>query len=384
MKITDVELFLVEPRWQFLKLSTDEGLSGWGEPIIPGRAEAVAGAVRAMAEHLIGRDPDQIEDIWQQMFRGGFFRGGPILMAAIAGIDQALWDVKGQRYGLPAYQFLGGRAREHLQVYAWIGGDTPEAAARSAQARVGQGYRAIKMNGPYGGEMHWVADFAHADLVIERVAAVRQAVGPAVGLAVDFHGAVHKAMAKVLVKELEPLHLLFIEEPLLPENNEALREIARHSSVPLATGERMYSRWDYKQLLQDGYIDIIQPDVSHAGGLSEVKKIAAMAEAFDVAVAPHCPLGPIAFMTCLQLAACTPNVFIQEQVLDVHNVRGSDGLRYLTEPTVIQFLDGNVAVPTGFGLGMQVNEAAIREAALRGHHWRAPQFRHQDGVMSEW
>jgi galactonate dehydratase len=384
MKLTSFEQFQVEPRSMLLKISTDEGLCGWGEPVIPGRLESVAAAVTAISEHLIGRDPDQIEDIWQQMYRGGFFRGGPILMAAMAGIDQALWDLKGKRYGLPAYEFLGGRVRDRLQVYAWIGGSSPSELAAHARVRVTQGYQAIKMNGPHGGEMRWVDSFARVEDVVARVGAVRQAVGPAVSLAVDLHGVAHKTMAKILAKELDPLHLLFLEEPVLPENNEALREIAAHTSTPLATGERLYSRWDYKGLLQDGFIDIIQPDLSHAGGLSEVRKIGAMAEAYDVAVAPHCPLGPVAFAACLQFAACTPNVFIQEQVLDVHTLADGQGLRYLENPVAIAFADGFVSLPHGPGLGVVVDEAAVREAAARPPHWRVPQLRNADGTFSEW
>jgi galactonate dehydratase len=382
VKITQFELFVVPPRWLFLKISTDEGISGWGEPIVEGSAQTVEAAVREMADCVIGRDPDAIEDIWQTLYRTRFYRGGPVFMSAIAGIDQALWDIKGKRYGLPVYQLLGGPVRDKLRVYSWIGGDRPSDVANAARRRVETGFRALKMNASE--EMHYIETFDKVEAIIERVAAVREAVGSGVGIAVDFHGRLHKAMAKVVAKELEPFHLLFIEEPVLPENNEALREIANHTSTPIATGERMFSRWDFKKLLQDGYVDIIQPDLSHAGGISETRRIAAMAEAYDVAVAPHCPLGPIALASCIQLDINTPNVFIQEQSLEIHYNTDNDLLDYLENPDVFTYSDGYVGLPTLPGLGITINEAAVREAAARGHQWRGPVWRNSDGTVAEW
>ncbi len=383
MKITQLELFLTEPRWLFLKISTDEGLAGWGEPVVEGRAATVATAVKELEDYLIGRDPDQIEDIWQVLYRGGFYRGGPVMMSAIAGVDQALWDIKGQRYNLPVYQFLGGAVREKVRVYSWIGGKTPDDITKDAKAKLALGYNAIKM-GATDQPMHYVDSAARVDEVVARVGAAREALGTKVGLGVDFHGKIHKPMAKVIAKELEPFHLLFIEEPVLPENNEALRDIAMTATVPIATGERMFSRWDFKKVLQDGYVSVLQPDLSHAGGISEVRKIAAMAEAYDVAVAPHCPLGPVSFMACLQVDSATPNVIIQEQVVEVHDIHKSVPLQYLSNPEVFQFAEGFVAVPQGAGLGLKVNETAIREAAKRGHNWKVPPLRNEDGTVAEW
>lgn len=382
MKITNVELYRVPPRWLFLKLSTDEGLVGWGEPIVEGHAATVEAAVREMQGYLIGRDPNAIEDIWQVLYRAGFYRGGPILMSAIAGIDQALWDLKGKRYNLPIYEFLGGAARQKIRMYAWIGGDRPDDVGAAALERMGHGFTAIKMNATE--EMHYIDSFAKIEAVLERVQAVRDVVGKGFGIAVDFHGRIHKPMAKVLAKELEPFHLMFIEEPVLSENKEALREIARHTSTPIATGERMYSRWDFKALLEDGYVDIIQPDLSHAGGISECKKIAAMAEAYDVAVAPHCPLGPLALAACIQLDACTPNVFIQEQSLGIHYNRNNDLLDYMLDPTVFTYQDGFLALPQGPGLGIEINEAVVKTAAQAGHDWKNPVWRNGDGTVAEW
>jgi len=191
-------------------------------------------------------------------------------------------------------------------------------------------------------------------------------------------------MAKVLVKELEPFHPLFIEEPVLPEHSEALREIARHTTLPIATGERLYSRWDFKRLLDEGVVDIIQPDLSHAGGISEVRRIAALAEAYDVALAPHCPLGPIALASCLQIDACTPNAIIQEQSLNIHYHQTGGLLDYLADPSVFAYQDGSVAIPAGPGLGITINEEVVRHAARAGHAWRTPLWRLDDGTVAEW
>jgi galactonate dehydratase len=382
MKITALELFSVPPRWLFLKISTDEGIHGWGEPVVEGHAHTVKAAVREAADYLIGRDPDHIADIWQTLYRARFYRGGAVMLSAMAGIDQALWDIKGKRYNLPIYQLLGGAVRENIRVYTWIGGDRPADVVAAAKEKAAQGFTAIKMNASE--EMHFVESYATVEACVARVAALREAMGSAFGIAVDFHGRLHKPMAKVLAKALEPYHPLFIEEPVLPEHNEALPEIAAHAAIPIATGERMYSRWEFKTLLARGGADIIQPDLSHAGGISEVYKIAAMAESYDVALAPHCPLGPIALAACLQVDAVCANAFIQEQSLGIHYNQGNDLLDYLVDPSVFQYADGVVKLPTAAGLGIQINEAAVREAAARGHRWRNPIWRRADGSIAEW
>ncbi|WP_419670123.1 galactonate dehydratase [Alicyclobacillus macrosporangiidus] len=381
VKVARMELFLVPPRWLFLKLTTDDGLVGWGEPVVEGRAATVAAAVRELEEYVIGRDPNDIEDIWQVLYRGGFYRGGPVLMSAIAGIDQALWDIKGKRYGLPVYEFLGGRVRQRVRVYAWIGGDRPQDVGQAALEKKQAGFTAIKMNASE--EMHYIDSHAKVEAIVARVAAVREACGKDFGIAVDFHGRLHKAMAKVVAKELEPFHLMFIEEPVLPENHEALREIARHTTVPIATGERMFSRWDFKRVFEQGGVDIIQPDLSHAGGISEVRKIGAMAEAYDVAVAPHCPLGPIALAASLQVDASLPNVFIQEQSLGIHYNETSDLLDYLVDRAVFAYRDGYADIPTGPGLGIAIDEEKVR-AVAGDHRWRNPVWRNEDGTVAEW
>ncbi|AFC30224.1 DgoD [Paenibacillus mucilaginosus 3016] len=338
--------------------------------------------VHELMEYLTGKDPLRIEDHWNLLYRSGFYRGGPILMSAIAGIDQALWDIKGKYYHAPVYQLLGGACRDSIRVYSWIGGDRPSDVAREAKKVMDMGFTAIKMNGTE--ELQYIDSYRKIDETIARLAAVRDACGKELSIGVDFHGRVHKPMAKILAKELEPFRLMFIEEPVLAENNEALREIARHTSIPIATGERMYSRWDFKGLLADGVVDIIQPDLSHAGGITECKKIAAMAEAYDVALAPHCPLGPIALAACLQLDATAHNAFIQEQSLGIHYNESNDLLDYLSNPAVFTYQDGYVQIPQGPGLGVEINEEYVRKMAEAGHNWRNPVWRHQDGSIAEW
>ena len=381
MKITSLELFKVPPRWLFLKVSTDEGVAGWGEPIVEGRAETVRAAVEELSSYLIGRDPFRIEDHFQVLYRG-FYRGGPVLTSAVSGIEQALWDIKGRALGVPVYELLGGAARDRVRVYSWIGGDRPADMAESAKAQVAAGFTAVKMNATE--ELHYIDSHVKIEAAAARLATVREVGGVDLGIGMDFHGRVHKSMAKALVRELEPYNPMFIEEPVLPENHEALREVARHTTTPIAMGERMYTRWGFKDLLTDGYVDIVQPDLSHAGGILETRKIAAMAEAFDVAVAPHCPLGPIALAASLQLDACTPNVFIQEQSLGIHYNEGSDLLDYLANPGVFDYEDGYVAIPEKPGLGIEIDEEKVREAAKVGHDWKDPVWRNVDGTVAEW
>jgi galactonate dehydratase len=384
-RITDYELFSVPPRWLFLRVETSDGLVGWGEPIVEGRSRTVAAAVRELMEtYLLGEDPARIEDHWQTMYRGGFYRGGPVLMSAIAGIDQALWDVKGRSFDAPIYDLLGGRARERVRVYQWIGGDRPEGVARAAEEKIDAGFDALKMNAT--AELRRIDSPATVAAAVERVASVREAVGPEVDVGVDFHGRASKSMAKRLASALEPSDPLFIEEPVRPEQADALPGIAAHTTIPIATGERLFSRWDFKPLFEQGVIDVIQPDLSHAGGITEVKKIASMAEAYDVALAPHCPLGPIALASCLQVDACSPNTLIQEQSLGIHYNEGSDVLDYLVAPSVFEFEDGYVSLPDGPGLGIEVDEQHVRERAAEAGEtdWHNPVWRHPDGSVAEW
>jgi galactonate dehydratase len=378
-RIVRIETFIVPPRWLFVRVETHDGAVGWGEASLEGHAEAVDGAFASLRERFIGADADNIEDIWQVAYRGGFYRGGPVLMSALSGLDQALWDLKGRRLGVPVWQLLGGRVRDRVPVYAWIGGDRPDEVVEAAQARLAQGFKAVKMNAT--GEMGWLDSAQAFDDALERVAAVK---AQGLDVAVDFHGRLHKPMAKQLIAALEPLRPLFIEEPLLSENVEAIVQLSRLTSLPIALGERLYSRWDFKPFLEAAAVDVIQPDLSHAGGLSECKRIAAMAEAYDVGVAPHCPLGPMALAACMQLALTTPNFVIQEMSLGIHYNVGHDLLSYMRNPEVFEVHDGMVAALQGPGLGVEIDEDMVREAAKGAPSWRNPIWRGQDGSFREW
>jgi galactonate dehydratase len=382
-EIVDYELYEVPPRWLFLRLETGDGLVGWGEPIVEGRVKTVRAAVEELMDnYLLGEDPARIEGHWQRMYRGGFYRGGPVLMSAIAGVDQALWDLKGKRFGAPVYELLGGRARDRIRVYQWIGGDRPGEVGEAAREKVDQGFTGLKMNAT--SELRRVDTPAAVREAEERLAEVRERVGPEVDIGVDFHGRASKSMAKRLAKALEPYEPMFVEEPVLPEHNDALPAIAVHTTIPIATGERIYSRWDFKEVFESGAVDVIQPDLSHAGGITEVKKIAAMAEAYDVALAPHCPLGPIALASCIHVDACSPNALIQEQSLDIHYNEGSDVLDYLVDPGVFEYENGYVDVPSGPGLGIELDESYVEEQSEKTVDWHNPVWRHDDGSVAEW
>ena len=337
--------------------------------------------VEEFSKVIIGKSAEDIEDIWQTLYRTNFYRGGPIMTSALSGIEQALWDIKGKYHNMPIWQMLGGKCRDRIQVYRWIGGDHPRDTANAALEAIAQGYSAIKMNGT--DELKWIDTYQKLDETVERVEAIRS-VAPNLGIAVDFHGRVHKTMAKQLMKRLEPYDLMFVEEPVLCENEEEFLELSRSICIPIATGERNFTRWGFKSMLKRGGVDIIQPDVSHAGGILETRKISAMAEAFDVAVAPHCPLGPIALAACLQVDFCTPNAFIQEQSAGIHYNEGYDLLNYLKNPEIFQYKDGYCDLLTGPGLGVEIDEEYVRKMAVEGHDWHNPIWRDSDGVIAEW
>ena len=382
MKITRLTTFAVPPRWLFLKIETDAGICGWGEPVLEGRADTVAACVAELADYLVGKDPAAIEDHWTVLYRGGFYRGGGIHMSALAGIDQALWDIKGKALGQPVHALLGGPVRHKMRVYHWVGGDRPSDIVAGAKAAAAKGFTAIKMLATE--ELAYIDSHAKLDAVLERVAAVRQAMGPGFGIGMDFHGRLHRPMAKVLAREIEQYRLMFIEEPVLSEHVEALKDIKAQTATPIALGERLYSRWDFKTILQDGLADIIQPDPSHSGGITETRKIATMAEAYDVALALHCPLGPIALATCLQLDAVCHNAAIQEQSIGMHYNKDTDIPAYLADASVFAATDGFMEIPRGPGLGLNIDEDAVMAGAKTGHRWRNPVWRHADGSFAEW
>lgn len=382
MKITALKTFAVPPRWVFLKIETDSGLCGWGEPILEGHAHTLIAKIAELEEVLIGRDPSRIEDIWQLIYRNGCYRGGPVLMSALSGVDMALWDIKGKHCGQPVHSLLGGPVRDRIRSYRWIGGDRAENLVEGALAMREEGYSAVKFN--ICAELQIVDSYAKIDAILTRLAEVRDAVGSTMDLAFDFHGRVHYPMARVLLKEVEPLRPIFVEDAVVQTQIDAMAELARASSVRLCAGERLHSRYDFKQLFESRAACVINPDTAHVGGISEMVRIGHMAEAYDIALAPHCPLGPITLAASLQVDAVCYNAFIQEQSLGMHYNTTGDMNDYLLPGSRFHVEDGYLPIPQGPGLGIEVDEAVVEERSRQGHDWRAPVWRHEDGSISEW
>ncbi|RKL03509.1 D-galactonate dehydratase [Fusarium oxysporum] len=371
-KIASVKYYRVKPRWLMVKVVDENGQHGWGEATLEGHDLAVEGCLDEMIPRIIGQEANDIENIWQTFWRHGFYRGGPVFMSAISGIDIALWDLKGRNLKVPIYELLGGKVRNKVQVYCWIGGDRPSDIETAAKKRLEQGLTCVKMNATE--DLGWIDSPSALDSTVERLKQVK-ALGLDAGL--DFHGRCHKAMAKQLARALEPHRPLFIEEPILVEHPEAIKKLSDQTVIPIAFGERLYTRWDIKRFLEDSSVDILQPDIAHAGGISETKRIATMAEAYDVAIAPHCPLGPVAFAASVQVALSSPNFAILEMSLGMHyNTEAGDIdlLTYLKDPSVFDLEGGHVKAPTGYGLGIEIDEEMVARIAKETAPWQCKTF----------
>ena len=372
MKITKLETIFVEPRWLFLKMHTDEEIVGYGEPIVEGRARTVAMAIKEMESYLLGQDPRRIEHHWQVLYRGTFYRGGPILTSALSGVEQAMWDITGKWLGVPVYQLLGGAVRDKARVYAHTGGDSIEAFVDAGRKNVARGFTALKT--AFEGPVRFIDTQAYLEDCVNRIAALRAAIPKTVDIAIDCHGRFSPAMAIRLAKALEPYGILFLEEPCLPENVDTMVTVARSTSIPIATGERVFTRWGFREILEKQAAVVLQPDICHCGGIMEARKIAAMAEVYYAAVAPHNPLGPISLAAGLQVDACTPNFLCQEQV---HLGEG-----YIKEPFEIK--DGYIEIPQKPGLGIELDDEAISGKIYDGC-WDTPRWFHKDdGSFAEW
>jgi galactonate dehydratase len=394
MKVTGYELFFVAPRWLFLKIETDEGITGWGEPVLEAKALTVAACVDEMMDHIMGRDPMQIERHWQRMMKGGFYRGGSILNSAVAGIDQALWDITGKKLGVPVHQLLGGAVRDRVKIYGHVGakverdkfGKIPlkeelKVVSENVQKQLSRGLKAIKFT-PADSLEH-IDTATELKNIVKRVETVRELVGDEIDICLDFHGRFSMAMSRRVFPLLEPYNLMFIEEPVLPEYTDHFGLVVQSTSIPIATGERLFSRGEFKDVLRSG-IAVAQPDLSHAAGISETRRIAAMAETYNVDIAPHCPLGPIALAACLQIDFATPNFLIQEQILGLGKGNNGALMKYLVDFSVFDAPNGYIELMTKPGLGIEVDEKAVREASVNGHRFRGPEWHHRDGSFAEW
>jgi galactonate dehydratase len=367
LKITKLETILVKPRWLFLKIHTNAGIVGLGEPITEGRALTCAQAVKEVEPYLVGKDPRPVAKHWQAIYRHAFYRGGPILTSALSGIDQALWDIKGKALGVPVYELLGGPTRERIRVYAHAG--RPE-QMKQLQAK---GFTAFKTGVAKKRPARYIETPAEIHYAAERFAALRQAMGNDVDIAIDFHGAISPATAKLLIKAYEPYQPMFIEEPCQAQNHDVMAEIARGTYLPIATGERVFTKWGFREVLEKKAATVLQPDLCHAGGITEVRLIAGMAEAYYADVAPHNPLGPISLAAGVQIAASIPNFLCQEQV--------SLGEGYIKQP--FQVRDGFLELPKGPGLGIELDENAMADKI--GHDWRNQEsYDAEDNSVVDW
>jgi galactonate dehydratase len=375
-RITKIETYLVKPRWLFLEMHTEEGIVGLGEPILEGRALTCQMAVKELEPWLIGEDPTRIVHLWQSMYRHTFYRGGEILTSALSGIEQALWDIFGKMQGLPVYKLLGGPTRDKVRLYGTAGGRDPESAAASVREAVALGFNAIKVGVGRGRRGRLIETEQFTEDAVNIFAAMREAGGKEVDIAIDFHGAVPPQTAKRLVKALEPYHPFFIEEPVQWQNVDVLADITHHTHVPIATGERLFTKWGFREVLEKRAASILQPDLSHAGGILETRIIAGMAEAYYAGIAPHCPLGPIAFMSCVHLDLTIPNFLAQEG--GRHATAAMDG--YLKTP--LRHENGYLPAPTAPGLGIELDHEALQDKI--GHDWQNPKAYAEDGSAIDW
>lgn len=368
VKITKLETFLVKPRWIFLKIHTDAGIVGLGEPLLEGRALTIQTAIKEVEPYLVGKDPRAVVHHWQAIYRHAFYRGGPILTSALSGIDQALWDIKGKLLGVPVHELLGGPTRDRVRIYGRASN------AEDMKKRKAEGYTIIKTGVAKKNPANIVENPAFIKFASDNFASLREAGGPEMDIAIDFHGAVPQQTSKVLIRELEQYQPFFVEEPCQAQNVDTLVDIARGTHIPIATGERIFTKWGFREILEKGAASIIQPDLCHAGGITEGRIIAGMAEAYYIPIAPHNPMGPISLATGLQLAASVPNFLVQEQV--------TLGEGYLKEPFKLQ-KDGTVMVPTKPGLGVELDEDALKDKI--GHDWKNPEsYNALDGSVVDW
>ena len=367
IRITRLETFLVKPRWLFLKVHTDAGVVGLGEPIVEGRALTCAEAVREIEPYLLGKDPRRVVHHWQAIYRHAFYRGGPVLTSALSGIDMALWDIKGKALGVPIHELLGGPTRDRIRVYAHA--RTPE---RLLELKA-RGFTAFKTGPAKRRPSRYIETPSEVAYAAEKFGELRKAAGNDIDIGIDFHGAISPATAKLLIKALEPHQPMFVEEPCQAQNHDIMADIARGTHLPIATGERVFTKWGFREVLEKRAATVLQPDLCHAGGITEVRLIAGMAEAYYAAIAPHNPLGPISLAAGVQIAASIPNFMCQEQV--------SLGEGYLKEPFTVK--EGYIDLPSKPGLGIELDEEAV--ASKVGHDWRnAETYDADDGSVVDW
>ncbi len=376
MKVTDVQTFVVDAfrtNWVFVKVLTDEGISGVGEATLEYKEKALLGAVEHIREYLVGKNPLDIEKHWHTIYRDAYWRGGAVLMSALSAVECALWDILGKHLGVPVWQLLGGKVNDKVRIYVngWFAGaKEPEEFAEKAKLAVSRGVTAMKWD-PFG-KSYLEISSADLDRAIRCVGAVRDAVGNGVDLLIEGHGRFNVPTAVKIAHELAPFRPMFFEEPVPPDDLDALRQVKDRSPVSIAAGERLYTRWNYRALFDKMAADYIQPDVSHAGGIMELRKIAAEAESRTIPFAPHNPSGPVANAATLQLAAVCPNFSVLEIMYSDVDYR-----KDITDEQLV-YRDGWMQIPDRPGLGIEINEAACA-----GHPYQPHTLRHYTGALTD-
>jgi galactonate dehydratase len=379
LKIKTIEQFFPRKRVRLCKITTDNGLVGWGETTLEGRPKSAAAAVDEIAEYLVGKDPLRIEHHWQQIYRSAFFRGGVVRMSALSGLDQALWDIAGKHYGVPVYKLLGGAVRDRVRVYAhWGIRDLSDEGLVASKARLDtlkqSGYTAFK--GGLGGKWRAHEPPATIDAFVRRAYMMRDWVGPDVELCFDFHGKLTPGLAIEVCHEIKGMRPMFVEEPVPQENVDALKQVSDHVPFPIATGERLLTRWGFREVFEKGAVSLIQPDTSHVGGITELKKVANMAEVYYMHILPHCAIGPVAFTASMHVDAVVPNFLAQEQIDQ------GLGAGLLVEPW--QVVDGHIALPARPGLGFEIDERALQNECVYEEELGGEFYYETDGSVADW
>ncbi len=376
MKIKDIKVFAVDcfrTNWVFVKVYTDEGIDGVGEATLEYKEKALFGAIEHIREYLIGKNPFQIEKHWHSIYRDAYWRGGAVLMSALSAVETALWDILGKALNVPVYQLLGGKVNDEVRIYVngWFSGaKTPDEFAKKASDAVKRGITAMKWD-PFGKAYLEISN-KELNTAVECVAKVREAVGNDVDLLIEGHGRFNIPTAVKIARELAPFRPMFFEEPVPPDNLDALKEVKDRSPIAIAAGERLYTRWDYKDMFDKMAADYIQPDISHAGGFSELKKIAAEAESRYIPFAPHNPSGPVANAATLQLAASCPNFSILEIMYSDVDYRCD-----ITNEQLV-YHDGFMKIPDKAGLGIEINEKECLN-----HPYKPHPLRHYTGALTD-
>ena len=383
MKVFGVSLNQTSDRpYVFVKLDTNDGIVGWGEGTLEGKAGAVIACMNDFSDFVVGADPMQVEHIWQSMYVHSFYRAGPVIGSAISGIDQALWDIRGKALGMPVYKLLGGPFDPRgIRGYYHTTARTREDLLRLRETTVEQGVSCFKTGS--AGYFEWIETHAKISAAIKQIEALREGLGPDIDIAVDFHAKTSPSVAAVIVKELEPLNLLFVEEPCPPENVKAMARIARRTTTPIATGERLVAAYGVRELIEMGVVDILQTDINHVGGVSALWKVGAMAEAAGISMAPHACEGPIGGLATLHVDAALPNFLVQEICGGVApSAQDKVWEEWLGFPAM-RMKNGRFPLPEKPGLGFDLTEAALAKYPFAGTRPMARVF-HADGSVAEW